>query len=792
MHPLPRRLTRLAALLILGFLAWGSYYVCNHGFSHHWRVRVSQEFRRRGLDLYIRRLTLDPIQGFVARDVQIFDATDPSRVMATIDRVDLDINLTNLLHSRPFLDAVNLRNANLSLPVNPDDPKSERVQVSELNARIIFPEHEWYVSQAEATMYGVEVSAHGRLLNPDAFQQSQSPTAAASTSNRPQMALDFLKELQELHFAGASPRVEISFGGDVADPRTIFADAIVWGEKIHRGPAELTQVYAALSLRDSVIDLKQCNISDPHGELDATGSYDIRTGNSAMDLRSTLDPAGITHLLKIDNPIADCKFDAPPVIELSGSGVLGPACSGIVIGHVELGKFTVRDTPFTGAGADFSWDGARWYIRNGWVGNDTGLVALRAISLPGNFSAQLDSALNPNSLRPLLTGLAADAMRDWDFQDAPRLSLSVTGTSTDPQGWETRGRVALGRTLMRGVPLDWANADLDAKGMLFTYNNFTIQRDEGAATGSFSYDFDKHEAWLTNVHAHLNTEEAAVWINPDLPLQLAPYRFKVAPDVTLNGFVQCANDQGTHLDIHVDAPGGMDYTFCDRDLSFPRIAGDVLLREHEIQLRNLTGVLCDGAVHGEADIKLGPDAPGYTADIDVEKVDFASITKLYFNYANSHGQLNGAFDFGGKSDDPWTLYGTGRVEVTDGNVFAIPLLGPFSGILNSIVPGMGYNSAHDGACTFTMRDGIITTHDFLVKGMGFSMIGDGRLFFLDDRLNFNIRLNAQGLPGVLLFPVSKLLEYAGAGTLENPTWKPILLEGAPATTSDTPPRKHPP
>ena len=42
----------------------------------------------------------------------------------------------------------------------------------------------------------------------------------------------------------------------------------------------------------------------------------------------------------------------------------------------------------------------------------------------------------------------------------------------------------------------------------------------------------------------------------------------------------------------------------------------------------------------------------------------------------------------------------GEVEVTDGNVFAIPLLGPFSGILNTIVPGMGYNVAHDGTCTF--------------------------------------------------------------------------------------------
>ncbi len=148
-------------------------------------------------------------------------------------------------------------------------------------------------------------------------------------------------------------------------------------------------------------------------------------------------------------------------------------------------------------------------------------------------------------------------------------------------------------------------------------------------------------------------------------------------------------------------------------------------------------------------------------------MEFAALTKLYFNYDTSHGLLDGHFYFGGKNDDPRTLYGKGAVEVTEGNVFAIPVLGPFSSILNSIVPGMGYNMAHDGTSTFTLEDGVISTHDFLVKGKGFSMIGDGRLLFLDDRLNFNIRLNAQGLPGVLLFPVSKLLEYRGRARSRN-------------------------
>ena len=55
------------------------------------------------------------------------------------------------------------------------------------------------------------------------------------------------------------------------------------------------------------------------------------------------------------------------------------------------------------------------------------------------------------------------------------------------------------------------------------------------------------------------------------------------------------------------------------------------------------------------------------------------------------------------------------------------------------------------------------------------MIGHGKLFFVDDRMDFDMRINAQGLPGVLLFPVSKLLEYTSDGKLSKPTWRPKVV-----------------
>jgi hypothetical protein len=62
------------------------------------------------------------------------------------------------------------------------------------------------------------------------------------------------------------------------------------------------------------------------------------------------------------------------------------------------------------------------------------------------------------------------------------------------------------------------------------------------------------------------------------------------------------------------------------------------------------------------------------------------------------------------------------VEVTNGDVFAIPIFGPLSGILNRILPGSGYSIAHEASADFKVDQGIIHTDDFDADGTLFSML----------------------------------------------------------------------
>jgi hypothetical protein len=51
------------------------------------------------------------------------------------------------------------------------------------------------------------------------------------------------------------------------------------------------------------------------------------------------------------------------------------------------------------------------------------------------------------------------------------------------------------------------------------------------------------------------------------------------------------------------------------------------------------------------------------------------------------------------------------------------------------------------------------------------MVGHGDIHFIEDRLDFDVRVEAAG-PGVLLTPVYKLFEYKGEGPISKPNWHP--------------------
>lgn len=789
----------LAVVVALGTVLWGLWYVSHRGFTRKWRQVVISEVEKRGVHLTVGRLTLNPFQGLVARDVQIWTSKERDRAMASVNEVVLDLNYSNLVHGEPFLNAAELRNATLSLPLESSVPerKNERLEISHLNARVLLPAHHLTVEQAEAVVRGLHVTVSGHFVNPEQFQWKQESKPSGKS---PLLHVsELLHAVDDLQMAGGRPSLQIRFSGDLAKPSELFVETALQAERFSlNGGYTVESVKLAATLAEGRVRIDECEIKDAHGALNATGTVRIAAGEADLQLRSTLDLPELLHAVRPGSNLKELVLTQPPLLELSGSANFRGTPSFQLLGHLGLGAFSVKSLAFESAGTDFSWaSGGRWYLHDTRIQHKDGSFILNAMQAPGDFRFTLDSQINPAVFFPVLPPEARTRIAEWEFRTNPVLHLDGRGPACDPGTVEISGHAQLGATRARGILLKSATVDLGFKNNVLTCQNIKLERAEGTGGGTVVYDFNTDELQFQNVKTTLNPVEVVRIFDRELAEQLMPYRFKTRPALVVNGKVGCRHDdwQRNNLRVEVTGDRGMDYTFLKKELSANKITGTVTILGDRLKLEGLNAAIWGGRLRGRADISLRKSAGDYTAELHTEEIDFPSLTKLYFDYDTSKGKLNGSFAFSGLHDLTRAIDGKGELAVIDGNVFAIPIFGPFSGIMNELLPGYGYNDARKGTCTFEMRDGVVTTKDLVMEGRGFSIIGRGALFIVDDKMDFTARINVQGFAGKFLVPVGYLLEYVSDGSLSKPIWRPKRLPKiifAPRGASSPPPVSAPP
>ncbi len=419
-------------------------------------------------------------------------------------------------------------------------------------------------------------------------------------------------------------------------------------------------------------------------------------------------------------------------------------------------------------------------------------LRLDVLNADGRLRTRISGPLDLQAIVPLLPPRGRNALGEWQFAEPPRVELEVTGPGGSApfklSDLQASGKLALGRTRFRGIPMNRMQVDLALANGIVTGKNLRLDRDEGSATADgFTFDFSRREVRIDNLRANVWPAEIAPWIDSDLARDLKPYRFLKPPSTVTNGLVQFfPGAKGSRLVIDASAPAGMNYTFIRKELNFSKVSAQVVFTDDRLKVDNMRGELLGGEMGGSVDMGLGKiNDHRYTATLTARELDFQKLTKLFFDYDESQGRLEASYRWSGHSDEAREMRGAGSVKVTRGNVFAIPVFGPLSGILNEILPGIGKNVAHQATADFLISGGKIYNGNLVVKGTGFSMLGGGWLGFTDDTMNFRMRVAPQGPVGTLLYPVSKLFEYSSQGSLNKPVWRPVILN-APAPVAAPP------
>jgi AsmA-like protein len=772
-----RSLIRLAILAVIAGIIGGGYYLARRGFGREWRYRVVEELHRQGVEADIGRLTLDPFQGLLARNVRIFDYKNRENTLARISEVSLDINYAALLHRQPFLNALDVRDAQITFPIRTAGGKAEKAQLTNFRAHVYFPPEQIYVSQAEGIFCGIRISATGQLIKRENYQASPSITAE-EWQRRFSIAQRVLNELEKFSFPAALPSLQLKFSGDVAEIEKAHVEGTLRGDRLQRGSYEMRDLSAAAEWSDQRLNIAHCEWSDGKGSFAGRADWNRETNSAHLQVRSSLDLKAFLDAFELGEPLAGIEFHSPPLLEISGSVNFGAnRIQPDIIGHAAFGQFSYKTVPFSDLAGDFSWDGERTFVRDLRVRHQTGQLRADILDAPADFRLNIETTMSPDALRSLVPRDLNEFLRDWEWQRWPAIRLAIRGKDRNPEAWQGDGTVVLGRSQFRGTWMNSANTRIHFADGALTCEDLRVARDEGVGSGSFTYDFKRHEVRVSNIRSSLNPAEAIFWIDPKISKTVAPYKFRRPPNVTANGVYQFRGGKNTRLEINVDGASGMDYVFLGKTLPFSRASARLLFTHDRLQITDVRGDIFSGTLRGNADISLVKNNPRYHATLALTDVDFPHLTSLYFNYYHYRtvrGQLSGAYDFDGFDTDARKMNGTGKVGVTNGDVFAIPVFGPISEILNHIVPGAGYSIAREADAKFSIRDGIVHSDDFNVSGQLFGVVGHGDVYFLDDKIDLDVHISAKG-PGIVLAPVYKLFEYKAEGSLKKPDWHPKVF-----------------
>lgn len=408
-----RRVYLLLLVLLAGGLLVAGWYAYDRGFTRKWRSFVASEFRKRGVEVRVSKLTFEPFRGIIAKNVNIYDARDQRRVLAVIDEMRLVINWANLVQGKTFLDALDLKKATLSLPIDPEKARGPKIDITGLSGRLFLPPQQIYLSRLEADLYGVHLTASGRLINPQKFRPANT-SDGLNTSAAGAVAATIIEQLQALKFAGAPAEMTLHFSGDFAVPEKMFGDVTFWAERATWRDLPIDKFHLVGTYREGRFEIRQLVMSDTGGSLQLSGQYDFAESAAAISLRSTLDLAPWLHRLARAREVQEITLLGAPTVELTGRLLLGRSPELHLLGHLSVPRFSYHAVEFEEFTADFSSDGERWSARDLRVVHRTGEITGDILHLPGDVQTRLKSTIDPEVLRPVLTGPAGEWLRKTD------------------------------------------------------------------------------------------------------------------------------------------------------------------------------------------------------------------------------------------------------------------------------------------------------------------------------------------------------------------------------------------
>ena len=741
------------------------------GLPEAWKQRLIHELSSRGLEVEVKKLTIDPLGGLVARDLVVYRDSTRGEERLRVRRVELTPNWMAWRPGEPFLSGARLRDAHVSWPLG-DGVQAEARRVE---ADAEFRPGEIRIQRLRGQILGFDLDLKGRVGTEAGRQAAPQEFPVAKAWRQ---AESVLRDL-----GGPAPRIQAEFSVEIGRPEESRAEILVTSARnIWRGvPIPLVEIRATMA--EGSLKLERFLIQLERGGVEVFGWADFPRGAGGAEFFGQVDPAALAPAWGPAPAQALREFRSQQLPRISGkiesSWKKEPkffATAALDIGEFRLGLF-----PFRSLHLPWVTDGSRWMVQGFRLEAIPAGEIEAQVSFDGKaeLKGNLRSDVDLKSLSPLFGPAAAPFWSSLDFAQPPQLNFRIMGAGFSPDLIRLEGRLEAAGMKYKGVPMDQLTADVVYASREIRATNVRVTSGGGEGKGEVRYTLDPRFVYFHDVESTLPVREFSPVFGEKVRETMQPYEFVDRPFVTLEGKIDLEEKFRTDLTATGKSAAGLHYEVAGKRLHFRDVNLEVKIQGKKTTVKTQDkkpGSLWGGQVEVDVSVDGPKGKKMQQTQVQLREVDFGKTVEVYFGNPGYHGKLSGICELAGPSGaNTWRQWtGKGELEVEDGK---FPGLGNFAKTINAPVEWMG--DLGEGAnMDFELVRGVLHVKRLKIFSKLVETTGEGFYDISEDRLEkFFMKQNLIGPVGVPFMLVSEMLEVEGSGSLKNPVWTPKNFDG---------------
>ena len=468
---------------------------------------------RAGLELQFDRMRLSPIEGLVLDKVRLRSETLPDKPEVAVDRAAVALDWRQLMRGQVELNALDLRGAQLFLPLSGSEGVAQILRLTKARARLILSDRVVSVPLARFNLQGINVVASGQVAL-DGPADGDTPLVI------PQELARVLEVIETLDFGRNPPELQLEFTARAGQPESLQLPRIrLSAAEATYGGVWLRDVRLDATYVDRVLSVQRLAARDrKSGGFDLSGQWSLATGHARADWSSRLDPAPWLAEWRPDGPWGDLLFTTPPTVQGNLEIEPGEPRRVRVMGTAVAGAFSFRGVKFDHLAGGFAWRDGDLYVSDALLGLDGGKIRSDLMLRPGDVRLRVDCQANPLPLAAFLNNRDREGVAKLNLKltDRPSIRFEARGPKLDIAQITATGKMELGRTSIHDSAMDNASADLSFADRALTLSEIRVKRPEGSGSGAFTYDFGRRQVRLEGIRSTMNIFNVLQWADPKI------------------------------------------------------------------------------------------------------------------------------------------------------------------------------------------------------------------------------------------------------------------------------------